>query len=69
MLKYVEGVSPITGLKRLSTPGKRFYSKSKNIPKVLEGMGVNIISTPKGVMPGFKAKKLGVGGELLCQIW
>ncbi len=68
-LKYVAGNSVILGLRRLSTPGKRSYSKSKNVPRVLDGMGIVIISTSQGVMPGYKAKKLGIGGELLCKVW
>jgi len=68
-LKYVQGESAIQGLKRISKPGKRDYSKSTTIPRVLEGMGIVVISTPQGIMSGQKAKKLGLGGELLCKVW
>lgn len=59
----------ITGLERISTPGRRVYTRRDEIPWVLSGMGVAILSTPKGVMTGAKARKLGVGGEVLCKIW
>lgn len=59
----------ITGLARVSTPGRRVYTRRNDIPWVLSGMGVAILSTPKGVMTGAKARKLGVGGEVLCKIW
>jgi len=59
----------ITGLERVSRPGRRVYTKKHDIPWVLSGMGVAIISTPKGVMTGTRARKLGVGGEVLCKVW
>ena len=59
----------ITGLKRVSSPGRRIYAKKTEIPWVLSGLGVSILSTPKGVMTGRRARSLGVGGELLCTIW
>lgn len=72
-LKYVgerrERVSVITGLVRVSTPGRRVYTRKMEIPWVLSGMGVAILSTPKGVMTGQRARQLGVGGEILCKIW
>lgn len=72
-LKYVgerrERRSVITGLERISRPGKRVYTGKKDIPWVLSGMGISIVSTPKGVMTGHRARQLGVGGEVLCQIW
>ena len=69
-LKYVDGREPVlTGLKRVSKPGRRIYSKKKDIPWVLSGMGVAILSTPKGVMTGRQARRLGVGGEVLCYVW
>jgi len=61
--------SAITGLKRVSRPGLRRYVGSTEIPKVLGGMGVAILSTPRGVMSGREAKKLNVGGELLAYVW
>ncbi len=59
----------ISGIERVSKPGRRIYSGRKDIPWVLSGMGIAILSTPKGVMTGAKARKLGVGGEVLCKVW
>ena len=59
----------ITGLQRVSRPGRRIFSPKKEIPWVLSGMGISILTTPKGVMTGQKARKLGVGGEILCKVW
>jgi len=72
-LKYVgerrERRSVISGLKRVSRPGRRVYAGKREIPYVRSGIGVAILSTPKGVMTGSRARQLGVGGEVLCQIW
>jgi small subunit ribosomal protein S8 len=72
-LKYVgerrERESVITGLERISRPGRRVYAGNKEIPWVLSGMGIAILSTPKGVMTGQRARQLGVGGEVLCKVW
>jgi small subunit ribosomal protein S8 len=59
----------LTGLERVSRPGRRVYTGKKGIPWVLSGMGVSIVSTPKGMMTGQKARKLGVGGEVVCKVW
>jgi len=59
----------ITGLERVSSPGRRVYSGKRDIPWVLSGMGVAILTTPKGVMTGQRARQLGVGGEILCKVW
>lgn len=59
----------ITGLERVSRPGRRVYTGKNKIPWVLSGMGIAILSTPKGVMTGQRARQLGVGGEVLCKIW
>ncbi len=59
----------ISGLQRISRPGKRVYTQKKDIPWVLSGMGIAIISTPRGVMTGQKARSQGVGGEILCKVW
>jgi small subunit ribosomal protein S8 len=61
--------SVITGLERISRPGRRVYTGKRDIPWVLSGMGIAIVSTPKGVMTGQRARQLGVGGEILCKIW
>lgn len=59
----------LTGLERVSRPGRRVYTGRKDIPWVLSGMGIAILSTPKGMMTGQKARKLGVGGEVVCKVW
>ena len=59
----------ICEIKRVSKPGLRVYAKSKELPKVLDNLGIAIISTSKGVMTNLKAKQLGIGGEVLCYIW
>jgi len=59
----------ITGLERVSRPGCRVYTKKTDIPWVLSGIGVAILSTPKGIMTGQRARKMGVGGEILCKVW
>jgi len=59
----------ITGLERVSRPGRRVYTGRQEIPWVLSGLGIAILSTPKGVMTGQRARQLGVGGEILCKIW
>ena len=68
-LKIVGKERAIIGIKRVSRPGLRRYVGSTGIPRVLGGMGINILTTPRGVMTGRQARKEGVGGELLCQIW
>ena len=69
-LKYDENSKPVlTNLQRVSRPGLRTYAKSKNIPQVLGGMGVAIISTSKGLLTDRRAKKENLGGEILCYIW
>lgn len=70
-LKYKDKgkVSTITKLKRISKPGLRIYAKHKNLPKVLGGIGVAIISTSKGIMTDKQARYLGLGGEVLCYVW
>jgi len=59
----------ITGIRRVSKPGLRQYKKSSNIPKVMSGLGVGILSTSKGIMTDREARRLNVGGELLCDVW
>jgi small subunit ribosomal protein S8 len=72
-LKYVgtrrQRKPVISGIERVSTPGRRVYARKKDIPWVLSGMGVAILSTPKGVMTGARARQLGVGGEVICKVW
>ncbi len=69
-LKYGEdGASVITGLKRVSKPGCRVYCTRDSVPKVLDGLGLVIVSTSKGVLSGRKCEEIGAGGEVLCSIW
>ena len=69
-LKYAEGRRPVlTHLKRLSTPGRRLYAGSAQIPRALGGMGIVIVSTPRGVLTGTRARRENVGGELICEVW
>ncbi|NLD39471.1 MAG: 30S ribosomal protein S8 [Desulfatiglans sp.] len=68
--KYDEkGVPTIDGLKRVSKPGCRIYAKRDNIPKILNGFGINILSTSKGIITDKQAREIGVGGEIICSIW
>ncbi|MCL4531510.1 MAG: 30S ribosomal protein S8 [Chloroflexi bacterium] len=72
-IKYVgerrERRPVLSGIERVSSPGRRIYTKKTDIPWVLSGLGVAILSTPKGVMTGSRARQLGVGGEILCKVW
>ena len=69
-LKYNTNNAPvISHLERESKPGRRVYVASREIPRVLGGMGINILTTPKGVMTGRTARREGIGGELLCSVW
>ncbi len=72
-LKYIgerrERRTVISGLERISRPGRRVYTGKQEIPWVLSGMGIAILSTPKGVMTGQRARQLGIGGEVLCKVW
>lgn len=67
--KYVDGVPALTDLKRISKCGRRKYSGSQDIPRVLNGMGISILSTSKGVMTGHQARKDKVGGEIIAFVW
>lgn len=68
-LKYNNREPVITGIKRVSKPGARIYTSVNNIPKVLGGLGINILTTPKGIISELKAKKLNTGGEVIAQVW
>jgi small subunit ribosomal protein S8 len=69
-LKYVDGKVPVvSGLKRISKPGLRVYARKTDIPRVLGGLGVVIVSTSKGIMTGSEAKKAELGGEILAYVW
>jgi len=70
-LKYIgkSRKSVISKIERVSKPGLRVYSNSKELPRILNGLGIAVISTSKGVMTNLKAKELGIGGEVLCYLW
>jgi len=72
-LKYIGGrrdrTSVITGLERVSKPGRRHYVGTKNIPWVMSGMGISILTTSRGIMTGQQARRQGVGGEVICRVW
>jgi small subunit ribosomal protein S8 len=69
-LKYDDKRRPVvSGLLRVSKPGRRVYKGKRSLPWVLSGLGIAIVSTPKGIMTGREARRLGVGGEVLCYVW
>ena len=69
-LKYDEKRRPVvSGLLRVSKPGRRVYKRKRDLPWVLSGLGIAIVSTPQGVMTGREARRLGIGGEVLCYVW
>ena len=68
-LKYYEGYPVIKEIKRVSKPGRRVYSRATSIPKVMNGLGLAILSTPKGVMSDAEARKQNVGGEIICRVF
>jgi small subunit ribosomal protein S8 len=69
-LKYTPANSPvISHIERVSRPGCRIYVGKTDVPRVLGGLGINILTTSRGVMTGLEARKTGVGGEVLCQVW
>ncbi|CAL4324637.1 30S ribosomal protein S8 [Buchnera aphidicola (Thelaxes suberi)] len=67
-LKYFNGKPVVDLIKRVSKPGLRIYEKKNNIPKIMEGLGIVIISTSKGIMTDRKARKMGIGGEIICYV-
>ena len=69
LLKYSDGVNAISGLKRISTPGLRSYAGSEKLPRVLNGYGIAIVSTSKGLMTDKQARRDSIGGEIICEIW
>lgn len=68
-LKFVDGEAVVKGLKRISKPGRRVYSSVDNLPKVLGGLGIAIVSTPKGLLTDKECRKHSVGGEVVCYVW
>jgi small subunit ribosomal protein S8 len=69
ILKYVDSESVISGLKRVSTPGRRVYAGKKQIPQVLGGLGIAVLTTSKGVLSDRTCRRDGIGGEVICYIW
>ena len=68
-LKYIDGKPAISSLKRISKSGRRVYSSKEDIPVVLDGLGITILSTSQGLMTGYESYKKGIGGEVLCEIY
>ncbi len=69
LLKYDQGKGTITALERVSKPGRRVYSGAADLPKILQGLGISIISTSRGLMTDREARKQKLGGEVICKIW
>ncbi len=69
LLKYTDGESAIQGIQRISTPGRRAYAGSDRLPKVLNGLGMAIISTSKGLLTDHEARAQKIGGEIICKVW
>lgn len=68
-LQYINGTPSITGMKRISKPGLKSYVGKDELPRVLNGLGMAVLSTPKGLLTGKQAKKEAVGGEIICHVW
>ncbi len=68
-LQYVNGVPSITGIRRISTPGLKRYVGKEKLPRVLNGLGIAVLSTPKGLLSDKQAKRDAVGGEVICYVW
>lgn len=68
-LKYIDNENAISGIKRVSKPGRRVYVGSKEIPRVMGGVGVAIMTTPKGILSGKTSRHDGIGGEVICYVW
>lgn len=68
-LKYVDEVPALTGIKRVSTPGRRMYFQSREIPKTLGGLGLGILTTSRGILKDRDARRENIGGEMICAIW
>lgn len=68
-LKYEGRRRVITGIRKISKPGRRIYVKADEIPRVMSGMGISVLSTSSGIMADVQARRQGVGGELLCEVW
>lgn len=68
-MKYIDGTPAITGINRVSTPGRRLYVRSSEVPRVLNGMGIAILSTSKGLMKDQDCRRNKAGGELICNVW
>ena len=69
LLKYKKGISKISGIKRVSKPSLRVYTSYKRIPRVLNGLGISILSTPEGIVSDDIARKKKIGGEIICRVW
>lgn len=69
LLKYTDGQPAIQGIQRISAPGRRSYANVSRIPKVMNGLGMAIVSTSKGLLTDYEAREQNVGGEIICKVW
>jgi small subunit ribosomal protein S8 len=69
LLKYTDGQPAIQGIQRISAPGRRTYANVTRIPKVMNGLGMAIVSTSKGLLTDYEAREQNVGGEIICKVW
>lgn len=69
LLKYTDGEPAIQGIQRVSAPGRRDYARATGIPKVMNGLGIAIVSTSKGLLTDYEAREQHVGGEIICKVW
>jgi small subunit ribosomal protein S8 len=69
LLKYTDGEPAIQGIQRVSAPGRRDYARATGIPKVMNGLGMAIVSTSKGLLTDYEARQQNIGGEILCKVW
>ncbi|MGQ9705942.1 MAG: 30S ribosomal protein S8 [bacterium] len=68
-LRYINGEPMIRGIRKISKPGRRIFKNKRRIPIVMGELGISIVSTPKGVMNGDDCRKMGIGGEIICEVW
>jgi small subunit ribosomal protein S8 len=69
LLKYTDGEPAIQGIQRVSAPGRRDYARATGIPKVMNGLGMAIVSTSKGLLTDYEARQQNIGGEIICKVW
>jgi small subunit ribosomal protein S8 len=69
LLKYTDGQPAIQGIQRVSVPGRRAYARAAGLPKVMNGLGMAIVSTSKGLLTDYEAREQNIGGEIICKVW